>query len=58
MLQVIDDGIGVTPAHGERIGLSNTRARLDKLYGANHDLTLEPGPTGGTIATVSIPYRT
>lgn len=58
LLKVEDDGVGIGDAHEERVGLSNTRARLQKLYGAEQTLTIEPSPAGGTIATVSIPFRT
>lgn len=58
LLRVEDDGVGIGTSHEERVGLSNTRARLQKLYGANQELRLEPRAGGGTIATISIPYRT
>jgi two-component system, LytTR family, sensor kinase len=58
LLRVEDDGVGIGASHEERVGLSNTRARLQKLYGANHELRLEQRAGGGTIATISIPYRT
>jgi two-component system LytT family sensor kinase len=57
VMRVQDDGIGINGAHEERVGLSNTRARLQTLYGNDHELKLEPAPGGGTLATVSIPYR-
>jgi two-component system, LytTR family, sensor kinase len=58
VLEVIDDGRG-PPAGGivERIGLSNTRARLRGLYGAAGGLALRPGAQGGLTATVTLPYR-
>ena len=55
---VEDDGPGVsasTPTPG--IGLSNTRARLEHLYGASHALVLEAAPNGGARAVVRIPFR-
>ncbi|HEY0811062.1 MAG TPA: histidine kinase, partial [Longimicrobiales bacterium] len=58
LLRVEDDGVGIGASHEERVGLSNTRARLQKMYGAAQELRLEPRPGGGTIATISIPYRT
>ncbi len=57
VMRVQDDGVGIKGAHEERIGLSNTRARLQTLYGDQHELTLTRAPAGGTIATVAIPYR-
>jgi two-component system LytT family sensor kinase len=61
-LEVYDDGPGIsTPvkesgSHG--IGLSNTRARLDKLYGAAHSFELSSGEAGGTQVTIVIPFHT
>jgi two-component system LytT family sensor kinase len=62
-LQVIDDGAGVVPsavsARGSAgLGLSTTRARLERLYGARAHLDLAAGAGGGTVATVSMPWRT
>ena len=42
---------------GHGIGLSNTRARLEQLYGANQSLEFSANPGGGTRASVSIPMR-
>ncbi|HEV8124917.1 MAG TPA: histidine kinase [Gemmatimonadales bacterium] len=61
-LQVIDDGAGVVPsamsARGSAgLGLSTTRARLERLYGARAHLDLAPGAEGGTVATVTMPWR-
>jgi two-component sensor histidine kinase len=39
----------------EGIGISNTRARLDHLYGGAATLTLENGREGGAVATVTVP---
>ena len=54
-------GPGASGARGLRgtgVGLANTRARLDALYGAAAALTLTPGPDGaGTVARVALPYR-
>jgi LytS/YehU family sensor histidine kinase len=57
IMQVQDDGMGISSAREERVGLTNTRARLQTLYGDQHELKLEPAPNGGTIATIAIPYR-
>jgi signal transduction histidine kinase len=58
-LTVRDDGPGVkggpsAPSHGG-IGLSNTRARLEQLYGPLAALDLSAHPEGGTIVTLLIP---
>ena len=58
VLHVIDDGPG--PAEGERregIGLSNTRERLEQLYGSAQSMDLESPPEGGFRVTITIPYR-
>src|SRR5437588_8128245 len=53
VLTVRDDGPGY---HGEvgapGVGLANTRARLDTIFGPAGRLELRPGENGGTIATV------
>jgi len=58
-LTVRDDGPGVksgAPAasHGG-IGLSNTRARLEQLYGPLAALDLSAHPAGGAIVTLLVP---
>ncbi|MBC14623.1 sensor histidine kinase [Rubrivirga sp. SAORIC476] len=39
------------------VGLQNTRARLDALYGADGVLTLRDADGSGVIAEVALPYR-
>ena len=63
-LWVLDDGPrGAPPVQGageesgQGIGLSNTRARLNRLYGAAASLGLEPLEGGGTRAVIRIPTR-
>ena len=56
-LEVMDDGPGWEPAgNGERIGLTNTRERLARLYGDAGTMTVTSG-TGGTRVTIRIPFR-
>jgi two-component system LytT family sensor kinase len=58
-LQVQDNGNGL-PAEGakrEGIGLSNTRSRLEQLYGANQKFELQNVQTGGLLARVVIPFH-
>lgn len=61
-LQVRDDGPGIDEAKKETaangIGLSNTRARLDKLYGAAHSFHLSSADGGGLQVTITIPFHT
>jgi signal transduction histidine kinase len=63
-LWVLDDGPrGAPPAQGageesgQGIGLSNTRARLNRLYGDAASLGLEPLDGGGTRVVIRIPAR-
>jgi LytS/YehU family sensor histidine kinase len=59
ILSVYDNGPG--PGAGEEpgngIGLANTKARLAQLYGTDSSFELSQLPSGGTVATVSIPYH-
>jgi len=61
-LQVIDTGRGVSEGSDriqEGIGLKNTRARLETLYGSRYRLELGPKSSeGGFQVTVSIPFHT
>jgi sensor histidine kinase YesM len=59
-IRVADDGPGLKSANGAPsggIGLRNTRARLERLYGADARLTVENGKTGGVVAAMTLPYR-
>lgn len=56
-LVVTDDGPGVERESAWGVGLSNTKARLQQLYGDVATLRLEPAAGGGTRAVVRIPYR-
>ena len=40
------------------VGLSNTRARLEQLYGAEQRLSLRRAEEGGTVAEIVLPYHT
>jgi signal transduction histidine kinase len=58
-LVVTDDGVGL-PGGGplrEGVGLKNTRARLQRLYGAAHRFDVRAGEEGGAVATVMLPFR-
>jgi two-component system, LytTR family, sensor kinase len=60
-LSVHDNGPGLPKAPGTQpgkgVGLSNTRSRLEHLYGASQVLRLEEPPAGGLIVTVMLPFR-
>jgi LytS/YehU family sensor histidine kinase len=58
-LQVCDNGSGLASPEGltKGIGLSNTRARLEQLYGPSHRFELHSGDQGGLTVTVVIPFR-
>jgi two-component system LytT family sensor kinase len=65
-IEIADDGAdGPSPACTEQsggkrqgIGLANTRAQLDKLYGLDYQLKLTKQPEGGTVVTLELPWRT
>ncbi len=48
-------GVGDSPAG---VGLGNTRARLEQLYGGNASFALRNAEGGGAIAEIIVPYRT
>lgn len=64
-LQVTDNGPGLSHLVGQvgdlpgsGVGLRNTRERLESLYGAAQQLTLEAAPTGGLAAHIRLPFHT
>jgi LytS/YehU family sensor histidine kinase len=59
-IQVCDDGPGISderrvPAEG--VGLANTRARLQHLYGAAHRLELKNVSGAGFVVDLKLPFR-
>jgi signal transduction histidine kinase len=58
LLSVTDDGPGTAvPDAGRGIGLANTKARLQELYGDAQSLELGRPADGGFRVTVVLPYR-
>lgn len=60
VLRVHDDGPGLQEAQVETregVGLSNTRARLERLYGAAQSMCYGNSPAGGFEVELRIPYR-
>jgi sensor histidine kinase YesM len=65
VLRVRDNGPGLDAdaddesSDGGGVGLANTRARLQQLYGSDQRLTLTTAPDGaGVVAEVTLPYHT
>jgi LytS/YehU family sensor histidine kinase len=57
-LWVRDNGPGPLAAiAADGVGLANTRARLEQMYGDAQRLTLRAHESGGALAEVEIPYR-
>ena len=59
VLEVRDDGPGVAPNSNlkDGVGISSTRARLEKLYGTAHQFELHNAAEGGLVVTLAIPFR-
>lgn len=63
-LQVTDDGLGArAPGSGrgrgqDGVGLGNTRARLQHLYGERQEMHAGPGISGGYVVSIVIPFHT
>ncbi|AUH52093.1 sensor histidine kinase [Chromobacterium sp. ATCC 53434] len=55
-LEVRDDGAGFPELPGQGMGLANIRERLALLYGQQAELALEAPETGGTRATIALPF--
>ena len=63
-VQIKDNGPGLAMKgdcaglYNKGLGLVNTRARLDQLYGADYRFDLANAPEGGTVVTLDIPFNT
>jgi sensor histidine kinase YesM len=63
VLTVADNGPGPSNVQkseeGESgVGLDNIRQRLEQLYGSAQSLSLTKSPEGGTVAQITMPFRT
>jgi two-component system LytT family sensor kinase len=56
-MTVRDDGDGLTAERREGIGIGNTRARLQGLFGTSYTLEVSNAANGGALVTISFPYR-
>jgi two-component system, LytTR family, sensor kinase len=60
-LQVSDNGAGLPDARRaqikEGVGLANTRARLEQIYGADYLFDLSNRDKGGLVVSLTIPFR-
>ncbi len=58
-VSVADTGLGFGRAAtaGTGVGLANIRERLQLLYGSRAALTVTENPGGGTVVTITVPYR-
>jgi two-component system LytT family sensor kinase len=59
VLEVRDTGPGFTGGAPTRqgIGLANTRARLEQMYGSAHRMDLSTAEEGGAVTRLTIPLR-
>ncbi len=57
VLAVQDNGPGYRPAPSGGVGLANTRARLETLFGDAAKLEITEAPGGGTVATIRFLLR-
>lgn len=57
LLTVMDNGPGYVTVSDAGVGLANTRARLETLFGEAAKLNVSNASGGGTVATVRFPLR-
>ena len=56
-VHVLDTGIGFMPKAEGGVGLANIRERLKTLYKDRAELIISVPPSGGTCATIKVPYE-
>ena len=54
-IEIRDDGRGLKEPGRERIGIANTRSRLQQLYGDTYQFEIVNAPEGGVVVTLEIP---
>ena len=61
LLRVSDSGVGVPRGALQRVrqgvGLTNTRARLERLYAGAHRFSFDHAPEGGVVVEIEVPLR-
>jgi len=61
VLEIRDNGPGLTAGLDtptrQGMGLSNTRSRLEKLYGARQRFEMRNGSNGGFVVTLTFPFQ-
>jgi hypothetical protein len=55
VIEISDDGAGLPSTFAERIGLANTRERLEASFGSDQRFSLVPRDGGGTTARIEVP---
>jgi LytS/YehU family sensor histidine kinase len=56
-VHVLDNGVGFMPKGDEGVGLANIRERLKALYKGRAELIIGVPASGGTCATIKVPYE-
>ena len=57
LISVRDNGPGFVAESLSGVGIANTRARLEQLYGHRAIFTLRSANGGGTLAEIALPYH-